>query len=116
MLQDPGGVPLECLLHPSPDASAQSNTGGQPLQIALALRLAISISAAIGAFHRRGIIHKDIKPANILADSTRPLLGDRFWYCFAASPRAAASWATRAYRRDSSIYGARTDGPNESLY
>jgi PAS domain S-box-containing protein len=70
VLQDPGGVPLEYLLHPSPDASAKSNTGGQPLEVALALRLAISISAAIGAFHQRGIIHKDIKPANILADST----------------------------------------------
>ena len=50
--------------------AAQSNTGGQPMEIALALRLAISISAAVGAFHQRGIIDKDIKPANILADST----------------------------------------------
>jgi PAS domain S-box-containing protein len=70
ILQDPGGLPLDHLLRSAPDASATSNPGGQPLDIALALRLAICISAAIGALHQRGIIHKDIKPANILADST----------------------------------------------
>jgi PAS domain S-box-containing protein len=53
---DPGGVPLDQLL-------------GHPLDIAFALRLAISLSTAIGHLHQRGLIHKDIKPAHVLVNS-----------------------------------------------
>ena len=56
VLEDPGGVPLDRLL-------------GQPLNVAFSLRLAISLSAAIGHLHQRADIHKDIKPANVLVDS-----------------------------------------------
>jgi hypothetical protein len=66
VLGDPGGVPLDQLL-------------GQPLEryhaltalgdLAFWLRLAISLSTAIGHLHQRGIIHKDIKPANVLVNS-----------------------------------------------
>jgi PAS domain S-box-containing protein len=56
VLEDPGGVPLDQLL-------------GQPLDVAFSLRLAISLSTAIGHLHQRGIIHKDIKPANVLVNS-----------------------------------------------
>ena len=52
---DPGGVPLDQLL-------------GQPVDVALSLRLAISLSTAIGHLHQRGVIHKDIKPANVLVN------------------------------------------------
>jgi serine/threonine protein kinase len=56
VLEDPGGVPLTQLL-------------GQPLEVAFALRLAISLSGAIHHLHQRNIIHKDIKPANVLINS-----------------------------------------------
>jgi serine/threonine protein kinase len=56
VLEDPGGVPLDQLL-------------GQPLNVAFSLRLAISLSSAIGHLHGRGVIHKDIKPANVLINS-----------------------------------------------
>src|ERR1700675_3157539 len=56
VLEDPGGMPLDRLL-------------GQPLSLAFSLRLAISLSAAIGQLHQRGVIHKDIKPANVLVNS-----------------------------------------------
>jgi PAS domain S-box-containing protein len=56
VMEDPGGVALDRLL-------------GQPLNVAFSLRLAISLSSAIGHMHQRGIIHKDIKPAHVLVDS-----------------------------------------------
>src|SRR5262249_25408529 len=54
--EDPGGVPLDQLL-------------GQPSDLVFSLRLAIGLSDAIKHLHQRGIIHKDIKPANILVNS-----------------------------------------------
>jgi PAS domain S-box-containing protein len=55
-LEDPGGVPLDQLL-------------GHPLDVAFSLRLAIGLLTAIDHLHQRGIIHKDIKPANVLVSS-----------------------------------------------
>ena len=34
------------------------------------LQLAISIAAALGQVHQRGLVHKDLKPAHILVDDT----------------------------------------------
>jgi hypothetical protein len=54
--EDPGGVPLD-------------QSPGQVFDLAFSLRLAISLSNAISHLHQRGIIHKDIKPANVLVNS-----------------------------------------------
>ncbi|MBV8587043.1 MAG: AAA family ATPase, partial [Verrucomicrobia bacterium] len=56
VLENPGGVPLDQLL-------------GQPFDLAFSLRLATNLSSAIDRLHQRGIIHKDIKPANVLVNS-----------------------------------------------
>ena len=37
-----------------------------PMEIGQFLRLAVSLSRAVGQLHERGIIHKDIKPSNVL--------------------------------------------------
>ena len=55
LLTDPGGAPLDTLI-------------GQPMQIARFLSIASNLSAALAQLHARGIIHKDIKPANVLVE------------------------------------------------
>lgn len=57
VLEDPGGEPLERLL-------------GFPLEVERFLTTAIGIAAALGKVHQAGLIHKDIKPANIVVGST----------------------------------------------
>ncbi|MGY3288234.1 putative ATPase [Bradyrhizobium sp. LM3.6] len=55
VLDDLGGEPLERLL-------------GGPMEVGRFLRLAIAATWAVGKLHQRGLIHKDIKPANIVVD------------------------------------------------
>jgi len=52
-----GGEPLDRLI-------------GQPMDIGQFLRLAVALSGALGQLHGRGLIHKDIKPSNLIVDST----------------------------------------------
>src|SRR6202007_1497746 len=54
--EDPGGAPVDRLL-------------GRPLDVSHFLRIAIPLAGALRRVHERGLIHKDIKPANILVDS-----------------------------------------------
>src|SRR5258708_2646117 len=56
VLEDPGGMPLDRLL-------------GRPLDVSYFLRIAIPVAGALRHVHERGLIHKDIKPANILLDA-----------------------------------------------
>ena len=50
---------------------------GGPLAVGELVRLAANVAAGLDALHRRGIVHRDVKPANILlaADGTA-VLGD----------------------------------------
>ncbi len=59
VLKDPGGEPLERILERSQ---------GQPLDLTRFLRIAIGLATALGQVHRHGLIHKDIKPGNVLVD------------------------------------------------
>ena len=54
-LEDPGGEPLERLM-------------GEPMETSRFLPLAIGIVTALGRAHRRGLVHKDINPANVLVN------------------------------------------------
>jgi PAS domain S-box-containing protein len=60
VLEDHGGEPLDRLL-------------GRPLDVATFLDIAIPLAAALGQVHAHGLIHKDVKPANILVN---PVTGD----------------------------------------
>src|SRR6202140_2855342 len=59
VLEDPGGVPLDRILE---------HGHGQPIDLTRFLRIAIGLATALGEVHRHGLIHKDIKPANVLVD------------------------------------------------
>lgn len=56
VLDDPGGEVPDRLL-------------GQPLDTLDFLRIAIQLANALGRVHQQGLIHKDIKPVNILVDA-----------------------------------------------
>src|SRR5712671_1675897 len=55
VLDDPGGEPLDQLV-------------GTPMEMGQFLRVAIGLSVAVRRLHGRGVIHKDLKPANIIVE------------------------------------------------
>src|SRR5258707_5202656 len=59
VLKDPGGEPMDRIL---------DRGQGQPLELTRCLRVAIGLATAVGQVHQHGLIHKDIKPGNVLVD------------------------------------------------
>lgn len=47
---------------------------GKPLQLGTLLELAIQIAEGLETAHFNGIIHLDIKPANIFVTARRPIV------------------------------------------
>ena len=99
-----GGEPLDRLVR-------------QPMEIGQFLRLAVALSRAVGQLHGRGVIHKDIKPANVLVDSaTGAGPSHRFRHRISASARAPSARTSRVHRWNARVHGARADGTSESLH
>jgi len=58
VLEDPGGEPLDRVL-------------GRPMDVTQFMRIAVPLAGALRKMHDRGLIHKDVKPANVLVDLAR---------------------------------------------
>src|SRR5580693_923796 len=56
VLENPGGEPLDRLMQ-------------GPMEMTQFLRFAVGIATALSRLHKRGLIHKDIKPPNVLVNS-----------------------------------------------
>jgi serine/threonine protein kinase len=56
ILMDPGGEPLDQLIQ-------------GPMEMTQFLRFAVGLATALSRLHKRGLIHKDIKPPNVLVNS-----------------------------------------------
>jgi predicted ATPase/signal transduction histidine kinase len=56
LVEYPGGERLDRLIR-------------SPMEVGLFLQLAVALSAALKRLHGRGLIHKDIKPANLIVNS-----------------------------------------------
>jgi serine/threonine protein kinase len=56
VLEDPGGEPLDQML-------------SGPLELTSFLKIAVGLANALGGLHKTGLIHKDVKPANVLLNS-----------------------------------------------
>jgi serine/threonine protein kinase len=56
VLENPGGEPLDRLIQ-------------GPMEMTQFLRFAVGLATALNRLHKRGLIHKDIKPPNVLVNS-----------------------------------------------
>jgi PAS domain S-box-containing protein len=59
VLRDPGGEFLDRVMEQLDE---------EPIELAQFLRIAIGMAAALGKAHQQGIIHKDVKPENVIVD------------------------------------------------
>jgi serine/threonine protein kinase len=56
VLENPGGEPLDRLID-------------GPMEMSQFLRVAVELATALGRLHERGLIHKDVKPPNVLVNA-----------------------------------------------
>src|ERR1700678_3721564 len=59
VLEDPGGEPLDLVIE---------RNRGRPLDLTRVLHIGVGFASALSHVHRHGLIHKDIKPGNVLVD------------------------------------------------
>ncbi|MEP6873881.1 MAG: response regulator [Burkholderiales bacterium] len=67
LVQWPDGLTL---LFSDPGGQLLADLVGPPLETGRFLRIAIALAAALVQLHGRDIVHKDIRPANVLVDPT----------------------------------------------
>jgi serine/threonine protein kinase len=101
--EDPGGEPLSRLMR-------------GPMELRQFLRIALGLAAALGELHQRQMIHKDVKPTNVLVN---PVSGHSWLTGFGIASRQPrerqAPHPSRVHRRHAALHGPGTDRTNEPL-
>jgi ABC-type transport system substrate-binding protein len=97
-----------------PGGTLQDHLADGPLEPAVAIKLLGQIASALDAAHAEGLIHRDVKPGNILLDGDRAYLGD-FGLARVASSidslsREQGLSGTLAYMAPEQIEGEQVDG------
>ena len=103
VLEDSGGEPLDRLVT-------------EPMELGLFLRLGIGLSAAVSGLHGRGLIHKEIKPANVLVNpSTGEVRLTGFGIATRLPRQRQSPEVSRVHRGNTPVHGSGTDGQDESF-
>jgi serine/threonine protein kinase len=71
-----------------PDGELLDRFLGRPMEMKPFLSCAIGLAAAVGQVHQRGLIHKDIKPSNVLANAAL----DKAWLIGFGIALAPPTW------------------------
>ncbi|WP_437757201.1 AAA family ATPase [Sorangium sp. So ce1389] len=67
----PHGAGVALVLERWGDCSLERALAGGPLPVEAVLRLGAALARVLGQLHRRGVIHRDIQPQNILVSAAR---------------------------------------------
>ena len=103
VLEDPGGEPIV-------------QRAGKPMDVTDVLRVGAGAAAALRQLHGGGLIHKDIKPANVLMEwENGPGVVAGIRHCISIAAGAPFARAAGVHRGDARVHGAGADGLDEPV-
>jgi tetratricopeptide (TPR) repeat protein len=91
---DPEGGRLFIAMAYYPGESLEQKIGEAPLDIPEALDYAIQLADALAGAHQAGIVHRDVKPANVLVTDAGPVKLLDFGVAKESGAHGAGDWTT----------------------